>query len=183
MAITVNWPTKAVLIPQTDCTWVSGTFYTFDTDYFYDQIRALEASLEGLPFQRVMDHNPTYTVAGTEYARKVEVINNYTVEFEETSAPWSVQLEGSNNNLWDIGGGVLVQNWVQVIPTNAAGLIVGSGGSAPTVSEITADIDANSTQLAAIKERTDNLPDAPADVSDIPTAEENADATWYKTLP
>jgi hypothetical protein len=30
------------------------------------------------------------------------------------------------------------------------------------------------TEIDAIKERTDNLPDNPADVSDVPTAEENA---------
>ncbi len=123
MAITIDWPTKAVTVPQSDCTWVSGTFYTFDTDDFYTQVRALESSMEGMPFQRVIDHNPEYTVAGVTYARKIEVVNSYTVEFEEASELWSVQLNGSNNNIWDIGAGVLVQNNVQVIPTNAAGLI------------------------------------------------------------
>lgn len=121
MAITVNWATKEVSVPQSDCTLVSGTFYTFDTDDFYTQIRSLEASLEGMPFQRILDHNPEYTVAGVTYARKIEVVNSYTVEFE--NGAWSVQLNGSNNNIWDIGAGVLVQNQVQVIPTNAAGLI------------------------------------------------------------
>jgi hypothetical protein len=36
-----------------------------------------------------------------------------------------------------------------------------TGGSAPTVEEIRAEIDSNSTQLAAIKAKTDNLPTHP----------------------
>lgn len=54
----------------------------------------------------------------------------------------------------------------------ATRLLTGSGLTAPEQAELT-----------GIKERTDNLPDAPADVSDIPTAEENRDATWNKVLP
>lgn len=43
------------------------------------------------------------------------------------------QLEGSNNNIWDVENGILNQNQVQVIPTNSAGLIVGSGGGSDAV--------------------------------------------------
>jgi hypothetical protein len=62
------------------------------------------------------------------------------------------------NELVESDGGVAryTANALEEAPT---------GGSAPTVGEITADIDANSTQLAAIKVRTDNLPDDPADQS------------------
>ena len=49
-----------------------------------------------------------------------------------------------------------------------------TSSSPPTKEEIRTEIDTNSTEIAAIKERTDNLPNAPADVSDIPTAVENA---------
>ena len=183
MAITVDWATKVIDVPISDLTLVSGTLYTLDTNWFKNQLRAQEASVYGMANVRIVDHITTYTVAGVEYARKVEIVNGYVVRFEEESYQYSVRLEGSNNNIFDIENGILFQNNVQVIPTNSAGLVVTGGGSAPTVSEITADIDANSTQLAAIKERTDNLPDSPAAVSDIPTATENADATWNKTLP
>jgi hypothetical protein len=40
----------------------------------------------------------------------------------------------------------------------------------PSAASIRAEIDSNSTQLAAIKAKTDNLPASPAAVSDIPTA-------------
>jgi hypothetical protein len=42
-----------------------------------------------------------------------------------------------------------------------------TGGSAPSAAEIRIEIDANSTQLAAIKAKTDNLPNDPADASVI----------------
>jgi hypothetical protein len=51
-----------------------------------------------------------------------------------------------------------------------------SGGA--TAEEVRIEMDANSTKLIAIKERTDNLPDNPAEVSDIPTAANIADAVW-----
>lgn len=44
-----------------------------------------------------------------------------------------------------------------------------TGGSAPTAVAIRQEIDTNSTQLAAIKVKTDNLPASPAATGDIPT--------------
>jgi hypothetical protein len=73
------------------------------------------------------------------------------------------------NELVESDGGVarFTENALEEAPT---------GGSAPTVGEITADIDANSTQLAAIKARTDNLPDDPADESEVLAAIAATDA-------
>ncbi len=51
-----------------------------------------------------------------------------------------------------------------------------TGGSAPTAVEIRQEMDANSTQFAAIDAKTTNWPAAPAATSDIPTASANADA-------
>jgi hypothetical protein len=53
-----------------------------------------------------------------------------------------------------------------------AGYELSAAGNAAVVTEM----DAASTQLAGIKAKTDNLPAAPAAVSDIPTATQNADA-------
>ena len=53
----------------------------------------------------------------------------------------------------------------------------------PQEADITADMDANSSKLLAIKNKTDNLPASPASVQDIPTANENRDAVWTKVLP
>ena len=55
-----------------------------------------------------------------------------------------------------------------------------TSASGPTAVQIRQEMDSNSTQLAAIKAKTDNLPAAPAAVSNIPTATENASAVWAK---
>jgi hypothetical protein len=51
--------------------------------------------------------------------------------------------------------------------------------SVPSAASIRAEIDSNSTQLAAIKAKTNNLPASPASVSDIPSA--NISAIKAKT--
>ena len=131
MAITVDWATKIFTIPQADLTLVSGTLYTADTDAIRIEIYGLLSSEAGIPFETAINHNTQVTVAGTTYARTIEAINGYQIEFED--GQYSVRLEGSNNNLFDVGGGVLVQNQVQVIPTNSAGLIETDGGSCDNV--------------------------------------------------
>jgi hypothetical protein len=50
----------------------------------------------------------------------------------------------------------------------------------PSAASIRAEIDSNSTQLAAIKAKTDLLPASPAATGDIPTAAQNATAVWSK---
>jgi hypothetical protein len=52
--------------------------------------------------------------------------------------------------------------------------------SGPTAVEIRQEMDTNSTQLSAIKAKTDNLPASPAATGDIPTAAQNATAVWSK---
>lgn len=126
MAITVDWATKIISVPQADCILVSGTLYRLPTKtVFRSQVIALASAEEGIWAQPPIDHNPDYTVFGITYAPKVEIINGYQVQFTPNSA-WSVLLEESNNNIADVGAGVLVQNQVQVIPNNSAGLIQGS---------------------------------------------------------
>ena len=83
-------------------------------------------SEEGIVFDDALSHNTEITVAGTTLARSIEMINGYQVQFTPDSQ-WTVQLEGSNNNLWSVGDGILSQNQVQVIPTNSAGLVVTEG--------------------------------------------------------
>lgn len=55
----------------------------------------------------------------------------------------------------------------------------GSGGDAPTVQQIRAEIDLNSTQLQSIRSTVEQLPDTqPA----VPTANQVADAVWSKSV-
>ena len=66
---------------------------------------------------------PSATIAGATDAPKIIIVNGYDIEFED--GQYTVRVEGSNNNFHDVGAGVLVQNQVQVIPTNSFGLITG----------------------------------------------------------
>ncbi len=52
--------------------------------------------------------------------------------------------------------------------------------SVPSAASIRAEIDSNSTQLSAIKSKTDALPASPAATGDIPTAAQTATAVWSK---
>ncbi len=129
MAITIDFANLIISVPVADLTLVSGNIYTCDTETQFRQIvNAIMDNEEGIVFDTPIDHNTTYTVAGITYARKIELINSYRVQFTP-DAPASVLLEGSNNNLFDLLNGVLIQNQVQVIPTNSAGLIVIQSGS------------------------------------------------------
>jgi hypothetical protein len=121
MAITVDYQTKVISVPQADLTHVSGTLYELDTDAFRLTLADLQDDEEGMPFPTMFQHNTEVTVAGTTYARTIEIINGYSIEFED--GQYTVKLVGSNNNIFDVQNGILVQNQVQVIPTNSAGLI------------------------------------------------------------
>jgi len=132
MAITIDWGnTYKIQVPQADLTLVSGTLYELDTDQFRLDLKSLEASEDGMPFSKTHDHNTQYEVAGVTYARSIEILSPYSVEFEDGA--YSVRLTGSNNNIFDIQNGILVQNQVQVIPTNSAGLVAVSTGVAASV--------------------------------------------------
>lgn len=136
MAFTFDYLNKVISVPQADLTFVSGTFYTMDTNWFKNQLLAEMGSESGIWADTMYRHNTEVgPIVGTTYARTIEIINGWSVQFTPDTQ-WSVQLEGSNNNIWDIQGGVLVQNQVQVIPTNSAGLIVGTGGSGASAAEV-----------------------------------------------
>jgi hypothetical protein len=127
--MTVDWMSGEVTIPQGDLTFVSGTFYTGDTDALRILMKEEEASETGIVFPDITRHNTEVgPIVGVTYARTIEVINGYNLTFSPNSE-WTVQLEGSNNNMWDVAGGILNQNQVQVIPTNSAGLQIVSTGS------------------------------------------------------
>lgn len=150
MAITIDWATKVISVPQSDLTFISGTLYEMDTDWFRLQLKALEASEEGIPFEDTHVHNTAVTVAGTTYYRTIEIINGYSVQFTPNSQ-WTVRLVNSNNNIFDVENGILVQNQVQVIPTNSAGgQIVETGVSGLTSSE-SSKLDGIDTTLTVLR--------------------------------
>jgi hypothetical protein len=112
-----------------------------DTNQFRLDLMALMATEDLMVCVDANRHNTEVTVAGVTYARVIEMINGYSVEYARViemingysvefapDSQWTVILEGSNNNIFDVENGILQQNQVQVISTNSAGLIVAPGG-------------------------------------------------------
>lgn len=133
MAISITWGTKVINVPQSYLTLITGTLYELDTEQFRLDLKDLEDDEEGMPFPDTHRHNTEVTVAGVTYARTIEIINGYSITFED--GQYSVRLVGSNNNFFDVENGILNQNQVQIISGNAAGLIVHSVGSGLSTEE------------------------------------------------
>lgn len=129
MAITFDVPARKITVPQSDLTLVTGTLYELDTNWFREQMNDFGDSEEGMMAPDTHQHFTEVTISGDTQARTIIMINGWRVEFSPDSQ-WSVRLVGSNNNIWDIEGNVLVQNQVQVIPTNSFGLVKGAGAQA-----------------------------------------------------
>lgn len=118
--ITIDWGTLEINVPQSYLTFVSGVDYTLDTDQFRLDLKALEASVDGMPFPDAHEHTATKVLGGTAYAQFEEIINGYTVNFEDTGTPYRVTMLGSNNNVQDVTN--LVAN-VSTASQNSAGLV------------------------------------------------------------
>jgi len=119
---TIDWATKIITIPQSFLTYVSGSLYELDINELRLALKDIEDSEEGAVFPDTHRHNTEATLSGVTYARMLEIINGYTVTFENGS--YSVRCVGANHNMGDIKN----YNSVSLIIGNAAGLIVGSGG-------------------------------------------------------
>lgn len=119
MAISVTWGTKVIYVPKADMTLVSSSPFeirALDITSFHFILRDLEDNAEGIPFLSTHNHNTTVEVGGVTLARVVEIINGYTVTFEDGS--YAVNLVGANSNIGD----VVNLNTVSVRAANSAGL-------------------------------------------------------------
>jgi hypothetical protein len=131
--ITINRLTQVILVPVSFLTLVSGSLYELDVDALRLALKDIEDSPEGMSYVDTHRHNGELVLSGVTYARSVEIINGYTVEFDESILDrYTVRCVGANHNLAD----VKVLNTVSLIIGNSAGLIVGGSGTAPTASEV-----------------------------------------------
>lgn len=90
---------------------------SLDLNAFRLDLKALEDGNQGMTYPVTHVHNPPLTVGGVELARTVEIINDYTVTFED--GQYAVNLVGANSN---VGDRVNV-NQVSVRSANSAGLV------------------------------------------------------------
>jgi hypothetical protein len=120
MAITIDWPTKVITVPKSYMTLIQSTpieVRELEMDTFRRDLKSIEASEEGMPFLDTHRHNTTATVGGVTLARLVEIINGYTITFEDGS--YAVTLTGANNNVLDVAN----LNQVSIRSANSAGLV------------------------------------------------------------
>ena len=117
--ISINWGTKVIFVPK-DYMQLTQEFPTeirqLDINDFRLDLKDLEDSVAGMPMLDTHVHVSPITVGGVQLARVVEIINNYTVTFED--GQYAVNLVGANSN---IGDRVNV-NQVSVRSANSAGL-------------------------------------------------------------
>ena len=139
--ITIDWGTKIINVPQSFLTPISGVLFELDVNAFRLALKDLEDSAEGMPFPDTHRHNTELVLSGTTYARSVEIINGYTVAFEDVGSHYTVRCVGANHNIAD----VLIFNDVNLIIGNSAGLQIVTSGSG-----LSTEQDALLTALAKI---------------------------------
>lgn len=119
----IDWGTQVITVYTTDAfmTSLGGSIYEMDTDAFRLALKDMEDDEEGMPFPDTHRHNTEVTLSGVTYARVIEIINGYTITFDD--GQYAVKLTGSNNNIAD----VMNLNQVSLRSANSAGLIQGGG--------------------------------------------------------
>ena len=136
MALSVDWAgTKRIFVPRADMPVIQASpeVRLLDADAFRLELKNLEAELtEGIVWPDTHKHTTETTLSGIIYARFVEIINGYTVEFE--AGNYGVSIVGANTNILD----VKVANSVSILTNNSAGLV----RAAPIVADVTTALDA-----------------------------------------
>jgi hypothetical protein len=120
MAITIDWGTRIIYIPRNDLTLIQSSpveIRELNLNWFRLQLKDLEDSEEGMAFPDTHRHNTEVYLGGLTFARVIEIINNYSLLFED--GQYAVNLVGANSN---VGDRVNV-NQVSVRSANSAGLI------------------------------------------------------------
>jgi hypothetical protein len=118
MAISINWATKVIYVPKADMTLIqpSPEIRQLDLDQFRLTLKDLEDDAEGMIFLDTHRHVAPVSLGGVTLARIVEIINGYTVTFEDDQ--YAVNLIGANSNV----GTVANVNQVSIRSFNSAGL-------------------------------------------------------------
>jgi hypothetical protein len=120
MAITINWATRVINVPKADLALIQLTpteIRELNIDNFRLTLKDIEDDTDGIVYPTTHNHVAPISVGGVTLARVVELINNYTVTFEDGG--YAVNIVGGNSN---IGDRVNV-NQVSVRSANSAGLV------------------------------------------------------------
>lgn len=119
MAISIDWGARIINIPRADLTLLQSSpteIRQLDLNEFRLTLRGLEDDPAGMAYPKTHRHNTAVTVGGVTLARVIEIVNGYTVTFED--GQYAVNLVGANSNVGD----VVNVNQVSVRSANSAGL-------------------------------------------------------------
>lgn len=119
MNITIDWGTKTIYIPKSELNLIQQfpiEIRELNINSFRMALKK-EESTDGMLFPDTHRHNTIVTLSGIVFARVVEIINGYTVTFEDGN--YAVNLVGANSNIAD----VVNLNKVSIRSANSAGLI------------------------------------------------------------
>ncbi len=119
MAISIAWGTRVIYVPKADTQLVQSLpteVRQLNLNDFRLDLKALEAGVEGMPEPDTHVHIAPITFGGVTLARVVEIINGYTVTFED--GLYAVNLVGANSNVADVTN----VNQVSIRSSNSAGL-------------------------------------------------------------
>ena len=123
--IVIDWSNREIFVPKfasLPVQTVPSEIRQLDLDEFRLALKDLEDSEAGMVFPATHNHNTTVTVGGVTLARVIEIINGYSVTFED--GQYAINLFGANSNVGD----VVNVNQVSVRVSNSAGLIAGGAG-------------------------------------------------------
>ena len=162
MAITINWTTKVISVPKADLTLIQSTpteIRELNLNDFRLTLKDLEDSEEGMPYLDTHSHNAPVDVGGVSLARVVEIINGYTVTFEDDQ--YAVNLVGANSNVGD----VVNVNQVSVRSANSAGLVSNAaieyssyGGG--VLVNASSSYNGTTFPIGTVQQPVNNIPDA-----------------------
>jgi hypothetical protein len=119
MAISINWGTSVIFVPRNDLILIQSTpteIRQLNINDFRLALKDLEDSTEGMPFPDTHNHVAPISVGGVDLARVIEILEPYTVTFED--GQYAVNLVGANSNIGDRTN----VNQVSVRSANSAGL-------------------------------------------------------------
>lgn len=139
MAISINWNTKVIFVPKSHLVPIRDGYFELDVDQFRKDLKNIEDNAEGMVNDDTHRHNTEVSLSGVTYARVVEIINGYTIEFEDDgtmAGHYTVILKGANHNIAD----VKVPNAVSIVQANSAGLQTVATGAGPTVEQIASGV-------------------------------------------
>ena len=119
MALSIDYLTSIIFVPRADLLLVQSVpsfVYQLNMEGFYREVADLQDDEAGSPYLTAAVNTAPVSVGGVLLARVIQIINGYSVEFED--GQYAVNLSGANTNLQDVA----VVNQVSIRPNNSAGL-------------------------------------------------------------